>query len=112
MSGLPTVNSVPCPTCGAKPGARCTSRPSGGQTTQPHSARSKAFRSRLRKGSRFVALMRRDDPEHGLKKGEKYLAQALWTQPNAVKLIQRLPGGRKVNCLQYDTAVRFIKWEI
>ncbi|WP_343956421.1 hypothetical protein [Yaniella flava] len=56
--------------------------------------------------------MRRDDPEHGLKKGEKYLAQALWTQPNAVKLIQRLPGGRKVNCLQYDTAVRFIKWEI
>lgn len=112
MSGLPTVNSIACPTCKAKPGGKCVSRKSGARAIQPHAARSKAFRSRIRKGARFVALMRHDVPEHGLKKGEQYLAHALWGQTDTVKLLSRLPGGRKIDCFQYDTAVRFIQWEI
>ncbi|NWN87092.1 MAG: hypothetical protein HLX51_00895 [Micrococcaceae bacterium] len=56
--------------------------------------------------------MRHDVPEHGLKKGEQYLAHALWGQTDTVKLLSRLPGGRKIDCFQYDTAVRFIQWEI
>lgn len=111
MSGLPTVTSISCPTCGAKPGGTCVSH-AGKRTTQPHSARSKAFRSRIRKGARFIIMMRHDVPEHGLSKGDQYLCQAIWTAKHTVKLLHRVPDGHRVDCVQYDTAVRFIEWEV
>lgn len=112
MSALPTVNSLSCTKCGAKPGATCIRQPSGEQAMQPHSARSQAFRTRMRKGARFVVLMRHGDQTHGLKKGEQYLAHAMWLQPDTVKLLCRLPDGQIVDCFQYTTAVRFIRWEV
>jgi len=111
MSGLPTVLSISCTSCGAKPGGHCVTKNSGTPTTYPHSARTKQFRRRMIKGARFIALIRRDIPELQLKKGDTCMVQPVWSRPNTVNIVHKMPHGKPLHDVQPATAVRFVEWE-
>jgi hypothetical protein len=63
------------------------------------------------KGARFIALVRRDIPELKLHKGDKCMVHPLWSRPNTVKIVHKVPSGTPVGDVQPDTAVRFVQWE-
>jgi|LSQX01.1.fsa_nt_gb hypothetical protein len=112
VTALPTPpvsrgRSVSCPFCHAAIGDTC--RTAAGALRDPHRQRWDWVDSLARHHVRVVVI-KKDQPELGIRRGEQYLAVRYAFDNEKVTLLRRIPDGYDPSCNQYYSDVQWLRW--